>query len=223
MPLTLSELIEQRLLPTLGYLQTVEMFNHLGRQISATQIKFPYDKWVDSVTPIFRKNNEFATPDSTDTDTGIITVNSYVTGDDWTVEGQFSYFSDTELETFYHLAMSHLNANPPTSNFSFSGYPDHAVDYLTMYARKLALERILTDLMSWRARLIWTDPAQLASVLQAQISGIESYLSQIILNIKGRGFLTPHSISAAKFSNLATVTDFNWQNFTVLGTGQGNG
>ena len=216
--LTKQELIDERLIPRLGMIQKIEVFNHLGRPINATQIKFPYNKWTTEETPVFYKNGQFATPDSYDVDTGIITDASMVVGDDWLLDTTISYFSNEDLDNFYDLALSRLNSAPPKSNFTFdnSMYPVHTEDYLTAYAYSLCLQTILVDLMTWRARLIWTDPQALAGVLQQNISINEAYLSSIATNIKGRSYLTPHSVSAGRWQTPANVNESTWQQYTVI-------
>ena len=112
--------------------------------------------------------------------------------------------------------MSKLNAAPPKSSFDFTTYPDNSYDYLTTYAYVLCLQRILTDLMGWRARLIWTDPMALAGILQSFIASSEAYLSSIMFNIKGRGNLTPHSVSAGRWKVPSQVNESTWQQYSVI-------
>jgi hypothetical protein len=216
--LTQQELVDDRLIPRLGYVQNIHVFNHLGTPIDATHVKFPYDKWLSTVTPVFRLNGDLASPDSYDGDTGIATIASLQTGDDWTLDGQISYFSNAELLSFYDSAISRLNSAPPKSGFTFENtmYPPHTEDYMTSYAYVLALERILLDLMTWRARFIWTDPMALAGVLQSQIQRNESMLIAIMMNIKGRSYLTPRSVSAGRWQVPGNVNESTWQQYSVI-------
>ncbi len=214
--LTQQELVDERLIPRLGYVQNINVFNHLGTAIDATHVKFPYDKWLSTVTPVFRLNGDLATPDSYDGDTGIATIASLQTGDDWTLDGAIKYFSNTELLSFYSSALSRLNSAPPKSNFTFDVYPEHTEDYLTSYAYVLALERILLDLMTWRARFIWTDPMALAGILQSQIQRNEAMLISIMMNIKGRSYLTPRSVSMGRWQVPANVNEATWQQYSVI-------
>lgn len=216
MAVTEQNLIDSYLLPRLGYLQNIEVFNHLGRVVAANTIQFPYDKWYSTVTPIFKLGGDIFTPDSYDGTLGTAIYSGLMAGDDITVDTSIMYFSNAELTSFFDSAMSYFNAAPPMSHYSYVTYPDNAYDYLTTYAYTLALTRILTDLMNWRARLIWTDPQALAGILQGIIQQNQSYLSAIMMNIKGRGLLTPHSISTGRWACPANVNESTWQQYTVL-------
>lgn len=214
--LTRAELITNRLTPLLNYLQEVEAFNHLGRQISSTVVRLPYDKWLATPAPLYRKNGSIFTPTSVDTDLGEVTVSDFVTGDEIRVDYKFQYFSTTELENFYELALSAFNNAPPATNFSFTTYPEDVAFYLTMYAYKLALQTLLLDLSGWRARIIWTDPVQMASTIQGLLSDTNNYLSSVINTVKGRRFLVPKGIVGGRWKVPAMVSETNWQSFTII-------
>lgn len=224
MPLSLEDLIDERLTPRLSYLQKLYANNLLCKHISSTQVEFPYKNWLSSPAPIFRKNGAIFTPDSYDGDTGIIVYSALAAGDDITADIMFKYFPTTTLENFYKLALAKLNSAPPKSGFTFDdtsigttvNYPVHAEDYLTMYAYKVCLETILVDLMNWNAHFLWKDPITLAGILQGIIAGLEASLTSQLTTIKGRAYLMPHSVSAGRWKTPQTVSDNTWQQFTVI-------
>jgi hypothetical protein len=221
--LTMAQLITTRLIPRLGFLQKVEAYNHLGRHVSATTVAFPYNNWVVSVDPVFRKNGGFFTPDSIDLSTSVATISTLLPGDEITADYTFSYFTLADLQSFYQLAMSRANNTAPASSFSLddagtmANYPSDFEDYLTAYAYKMCLETLMVDLMNWGAALIWRDPTALTGIVQGIISGLEAYLSSQALTLKGRRFLSPKSVSTGSWRLPAYASDHNFQQYSLVG------
>jgi len=214
--LTKQELIDERLTPRLGYIQRIQAFNHLGKHTSATAVEFPYDKWLSSPAPLYRLNGDIVTPTSTSLVSGTATLTTLAAGDDLAADYSFTYFSNTDLDNFYDLAIARYNNATPATDFSFTTYPTDAEDFLTKYAYKIALETILIDLMGWRARLIWSDPNQLASIVQSVVSSLDAELTAQLPKVKGRRFLLPKSISVGRYSAPSQLSDSTWQRFTTI-------
>lgn len=212
---TRAELITSSLTPMLGMLQGIEAWNHPGLHTSSTTVQFPYGNWLASPAPLYYQNGTIITPTSTDTDLGTATISSLAAGDDIHANYTFKYFTTTELEYFYDLAMSKFNNAAPTTSFTFSNYPSDVQDFLTKYAYKLCLQRVLTDMLTWKGRLIWTDPVQLSSILQGIMGGLSAEIGAELPNIKGRRFLLMRAVSSGRFTVPATV-DSNFQRFTII-------
>lgn len=228
-PLTCAQLISNRLNPRLHYLRNVRVYNAVARQINATQFQLSYGNWTSMTSgfPVHYKNGQLFTPDAVDNVNGLITVNTASPGDEFTSTFEFTYFTDSDL-TFYLLqAMSKLNNTPPASYFSLddslqgtaASYPPDFEDFLTNYAYKLCLEAVLVDLMSWRAKIIWTDPIALAGIVQGTLSSLDNSLNNSLSGLKGRRFLNPRSISQGRYSVPASVSDSNWQQYTIARSG----
>ena len=216
--LTKQQLIDDRLTSRLGYIQRVQAFNHIGKHISGTVVEFPYDKWKSLPAPLYRLNGDIVTPTSTDLTLGTATLTSLTAGDDLIADYTFSYFSNEDLDNFYDLAIARYNNAQPATLFSFDTYPIDAEEFLTKYAYKLSLETMLVDLMGWRARLIWSDPNQLATIVQGVLSSIDAEITAQWANLKGRRFITPKSISVGRFNTPNLLSDSNWQRFTTIRT-----
>lgn len=225
--LTLQELIDNRLTPRLGLIQRVEAWNHLARQTDTNgTVRFPYDKWLSSPSPEYYKNGSIFTPNTIDLTTGIATISGLDPGDEIFANYTFNYFSNTDLQNFYKLALSRLNNTGSATSFTFddssagtsSNVPIDMEDYLTSYAYLLCLQTILVDLMSWRASLIWTNPSALSGLVQGIISQLDSYIMSVALTVKGRRFITPHMSSSGRYSVPAQVGDHNWQQYSIIRT-----
>lgn len=220
--LTLSELITDRLNPMLGYIQHVEMHEILCKHISATTVQAPYGNWNATPAPIYRRNGTIFTPDSVDTDTGIITISDLVSGEDIHVSAEFSYFTTEDLTSFFQLSLQRFNNAPPKSNYVFNSsgvdanYPQDAEFFLVNHSYKLAIDALMVDLLGWRAGIIWRDPNGLASFLQSKSNQIEQYLSAIYLTVKGRANLSPRSVSVGRFKMPSLVTGENFRSFLPI-------
>lgn len=225
--LTLQQLIDSRLTPRLGYLQNIEVFGMLCKPTNTvTRVLAPYGNWVSTSSNKFivRKNGAIITPDSYDADVGTIDIAGLTASDDVSIDVPFKYFSNSDLENFYKLALSRLNNNPPISTYTFNDsstgdtatYPIDTEHYLTQAAYKNAIDTLMMDLMGWRAHIIFKDPQGLANMLQSKSAEIESYLLAVILSVKGRRNLIPHSISVGKWKTPAQVSDHTWSQFTVM-------
>ena len=214
--LTQSELITQRLTPRLGLLQRIQAWNHPGRHTSSTTVKFPYGNWLADPAPIYRKNGTIITPTSTDTDDGTATITGLDAGDDVTADYSFKYFTTTDLGYFYDLAVSKLNNTAPASSFDYTSYPIDTEDFLTKYAYKVALERVITDTLMWESALIWVDRNQLVSFLMSVLSTLNAELTGELANVKGRRFTMPRSVASGKYRTPSMVNEATWTNYTVI-------
>lgn len=217
--LTLQELVDDRLTTRLGMIQNLEAFNHSSRHLGSGVVKFPYKNWLSSPVPVFFKNTgDIFTPDSYDADLGTATYSALAVHDDIFCTYGFKYFSETELMNFLKLAMAKGNNTAPASSFSYTdeNYPEDWADFLTAYAYKLCLQTVLVDLMSWKGKLIWTDPIGLASIVQGIMMQIDSEIQGSLKTLKGRRFVNPHSVSAGRWKTPAKVSDNTWQQHTVI-------
>ena len=225
--LTLQQLIDNRLASRLGYIQNIEVFGMLCKPTNVvTRVISPYGNYTSTSSSkyVVRKNGIIIVPDATDSNAGLIDIAGLTVNDDVTIDVTFKYFTDTDLGNFYKLALSRLNNAPPFSTYTFDDsttgdtatYPIDAENYLTQAAYKNAIDTLMTDLMGWRAHIIFRDPQGLANMLQAKSSEIESYLMGSVLQIKGRRNLIPHSISIGKWRTPAQVSDHSWQAFTTI-------
>lgn len=221
--LTLQQLIDNRLTTELGYIQKIEVFNQRGKHISGTVVQFAYGNWLTTVTPLFRRNGAIFTPTSNDTTAGTATITDLTAHDDIDADYTFKYFSNTDLQNFYKLALSRLNNTAPATSMTFDDstagttatYSVDMEDYLTSYAYKLCLQTLLIDLAGWRARIIF-EPISLGGYLTSVIGQLDGYLMSIARTVKGRRFLTPHSVASGRWGVPPRVTDSNWQAFTVV-------
>lgn len=224
--LTLTNLLTSRLKPKLGLLDNIKIHNMLCRHVSSTTAQAPYGNWKTTVSgyPLIRKNGVIISSPTYDEDTGIVTISDLDAGDDVHVDTVFSYFSDTTLNNFYKLALSRFNQTPPRSGYTFDDstvgdtatYPRYAEDYLTQYAYKQCLDTIVMDLMQWEAFIIFRDAAMLSQILMAKSASIDAYLMSIMLTLKGRDGLSPHSVSVGKWKAPAMVNDSTWTAHTTI-------
>ncbi len=222
--LTLQNLIDNRLTVRLGYIQKIEVHNMLCNHISGTQVQSPYGNILSTPSPLYYKNGTIFTPDAVDVTTGVISIASLQPGDDINITLSFQYFSNSDLQNFYRLALQRLNNAPPISGYTFAdsttgatdNYPVDTEDYLTQYAYKQCLETLMMDLMGWKAGIIFRDPQTLGSFLQAKSSEIEMYLPSVLLTVKGRKNLLPRSVSGGRWKVPAQVGESTWQSFTVI-------
>lgn len=231
MPLTVAQLISNRLNYRLSNLQNLEAFNHRGAfttNVTPFVIKFPYQNWQSTPTPLYRKNGILITPDvSTDLVNGLATFSSLDLGDNIDASYTFQYFTQAQLTSFFLLGMQILNNQPPASLFTLddpvaqttANYPVDFEAFLTNYAYKCCLETVLMDLMTWKAKFIFTDPQLVASTLQGFLGTVDQTLAMALPLAKGRRFLTPRSTSIGNFRVSPIANDYNFQQFTVLGTG----
>lgn len=222
--LTIQNLIDNRLAPLLGSRQKIEAWDHKARYTSSTALRFPYLGWLTSPAPMFYVNGVITTMDTYDVDLGTASLSTLTGNSEVTACYTFKYFTDTDLSNFYKLALSKLNNTPPVSYFTLddsvqvtsANYPVDMEHFLTMYSYKLCLQTILADLMVWRSRLIWTDPVTVAGIIQGVLSSLDMELTALLSGLKGRRFVTPHSVSAGRFSTPATVSDNTWMQYTVI-------
>ena len=232
-PLTVSQLIANRLAFRLSNLQALEANMHRGTFISTSSpwtIKFPYQNWLSGPpVPLYYQNGVLVTPDvSTDLTNGTATFTTLDPGDNVDASYSFSYFSTAQLTSFFLLAMATINNQPPASFFTLddpvqgspAAYPPDFESFLTNYAYKCCLETVLMDMMTWKARLIFTDPQYVATNLQSFLGSTNQVLAAALPLIKGRRFLGYRSTSVGTWKVPATVGDFNFQQFTTM---RGNG
>lgn len=217
--LTQSQLITQRLTPRIRFFQSLEAFNHTGRHISSTVVQFPYENWLSTPAAVYRKNGTIVTPASTDLTLGTATISSLDAGDEITADYSFQYFTTDDLEDFFDLALSKLNNTPPASAFTYGDYSTDFEDFLTSYAYLLCIERILLDMSTWKARLIWADPQSTASNLLSVLSSTKSDFTATLRGVKGRRFLPARSISVARWKVPSLINGHNFQNFTTISSG----
>lgn len=230
-PLTVAQLISNRLTYRLSNLQQLEAFNHRGIFVSTGSpwtIKFPYQNWLSSPTPLYYKNGVLVTPDvSTDLTNGLATFTTLDPGDNIDASYSFSYFSTAQLTSFFLIAMATINNQPPASYFtlddpvqsSVASYPPDFESFLTNYAYKCCLETVLMDLMTWKAKLIFTDPQFVASNLQGFLASVNQSLSAALPLIKGRRFLSYRSTSVGTWKVAPVASDFNFQQFSTIRSG----
>lgn len=229
--LTTTQLITNRINPRLNFLNSIEAWNHQGRNVSATQVNFPYQNWLSSPAAVYYKNDvngvaQIITPDTTDLVNGTATVSSLQAGDTVYANYTFQYFTTTQLQYFLLLAIEKLNSVNPASYFTLddtlqgttASYPYDWEYWLTQLAYKYCLETILQDLMTWKGSLLWSGKSELSSILQGIVSSIDNEFLANAKTIKGRRFLTPRASAIGSFAVPAQVNDATWQRFAITGT-----
>lgn len=222
--LTLQQLIDNRLLTRLGMLQKVEAFNHRSTHINDTTVKFPYNNWLTTITPIFYRNGTLFNPTSYSSVDGTATINDLIESDDITASYTFQYFTNTDLQNYLQLAVSRANSAPPITSFTIedvlkgtgNAYPEDWEWFLTGYAYKLSLQTLLVDLMNWRSKLIWSDPIALSGIVQTVLGQVEAEINGILLTLKGRRYSIPRMVSAGRWVVPAQVTDNNFKMYTTI-------
>lgn len=222
---TLQQLIDNRLTPMLGYIQSIEAPMMLCQPTGTpTRVQCPYGNWNTAKLLQFVKNGSFFTPDGYNATTGTIDDASRVAGDDIFAMFTFSYFGNSDLQNFFKLAISRLNNAPPFSSYTLDDattgdlatYPLDTEHYLCMAAYKQAIDTLMMDLMGWRAAIIFRNGDSFSNFLQAKSSEIDAYLTGIALTVKGRRNLMPHSVSAGRWKVPQLASDHNFQQFTVI-------
>ncbi len=233
--LTTNQLITQRLTPMLGMLQKLEVNNMLGRVTSVsggiTTFSFPFGNWLSAngyplIYQVDSTGTKIVTPASTDLVNGIITIASAETGFDVYCSTKFNYFSNTDLQYFYYMAMDSLNNVAPFSSFYLDNdgvlnnttpnYPADMEFFLTNQAYRLCISTLMGDLMTANARLIFTNLQDFSSFLQSKISEFDNYFNAIKPTLKGRRFISAKSTSIGKFAVPSRVNESSFQQYTVM-------
>ena len=211
MPLTFQQIIDQRLRYRLNYLNYVECWNHLGRNIGSEQVSFPYQNWNTAPAPLFRHNGDIISP-TVDYTTGIVTVSGLVSGDDILADYSFEYFTDEQLSAYLNNSLSHYNFIPPNTSHTEASYPDYLSNWLVSSAYSQCLRTILIDLTMWKARLVFADPQMLATNLQQVLAGIEAENGKVI---KPRS-ITAGAVGMGRWRLPQYVNENQWQQYTTM-------
>jgi hypothetical protein len=215
---TAAELIQDGLNPRLDILQKLQVWDEPGRIRPASVVDFAYDDWISTVTPEVTLNRDVVTAGYTvDYTNGKVTFASPTValeqGDEVTCSYTFRWFTDDILTDFLNLALSEFNNRNPVSNYTLETMPLDWKFIVVDNAYKLALETMLLDLTTWKARLVFQDPSAASTFAQNLINGIENRWSRWR---KGRRALAPRSISSGRWRQSQTPSDSNWQQYTCV-------
>jgi len=213
-----AQLIQDGLNPRLDIIQKLQVWDEAGRIRPNSLVEFAYDDWISTITPEVTLNRDIVTSGYTvDSVNGKITFTSpsvaVEQGDEVLCSYTFRWFTDDMLTDFLNLSLSEFNNRRPVSSYILETMPADWLYGVVDGAYKLALETMLLDLTTWKARLVFTDPSAAASYAQNLIAGIEARWSRWR---KGRLALTPRSISSGRWRMSAVADSHNWQQYTIV-------
>jgi len=216
---TVTTLINDGLLPLLGYLQKIEVFHEVGNIRSASSVEFAYPNWRSAVVPQVLYNREFVTTGYTvNYTTGTLAFTTALAdGDEVRCSYGFQYFTDADLANFLEMALATINNQRPQTSFTFDdSIPDQWFTQLVELSYAHALETVIQDLITWKAALIWRDPKILMGAMQAVIARLWASWAREKRELKGRKYLVPQAVASGRWRAPRAVTGSNWQNFTVI-------
>ena len=223
-----SHLVDYYLLPTLGALQKLEVYDELGMVATedAAIIRFGYGNWSEDHPVEVRKRTNTGT-------VGLIRGNDYivnningevtllgpiVAGDEIRATYTFQYFLRSELGAFLDLTLNEINSRKHISGFAFENAPLEwdATFILGTYIR--CLQRVLLDTHIWYRRLIFADPAEYKTYLKGMLDMAKDTYETNLKSLKRRAISTrPMAVSTGKYFTQQIVDSTNFRKFTVLG------
>jgi len=217
-------LVDSYLVPMLNGLMDIEVHDEIGRIKADTYTtSFAFQNWNSDVRPIIIKNGTIKTETTdyrADYDNGEIRmVVALVAGDEITSSYRFELFNRHTLADFYNRALSFFNGVRPSTSYTLENIPDEWVDALTTSAYKYALQSIALTAMTWRGKLIFPDPSAVLSTANTLIASIAGDMYTLMLRMKGRSAIQPHSVATGRWRTPQSVNQTNWQQYTTIRAG----
>jgi len=218
-----DDLINLYLTPTIKYFQELAVYNELAQVTTSGMNVFDlaFQNLRTDLPYQVKKNNVLlsTTGDyNMDFVNGqIILTSAVVAGDEVRADYRFQYFPTVDLENWIELAVQELNGIKPISAYDIDSAPKEWGPAFVLRTYMRCLDRILLEINTWKARLIWPDPAGFSAYLQTMRTSAKTEFDNYAKHLKRRAMIAPVGVSSGKYYTQNLIDGVNWRNYTILG------
>ena len=126
------------------------------------------------------------------------------------VRYHFSYFSPAKLQSLLEWATDEFNLRKPTTTYVLTSLPSQFKQYVVFKAFAEAINILRLDKLMWTTRLIFSNPAEVESVLAAKEGEILNMLNSWR---KPRSLISPAAVTSSNMNFTPVVRAHNYQLF----------
>ena len=229
-----GQLINQGLSYMIDSFQNIPVYNEPAEIVSPesgiSEATFAFKNWAwgKQSDMLFRMENEDIKlfedvyPDFREGRLRILNE-EFAAGYDITATYKFSFFDEEMIGAAMQVGLGFINSYPPVTHYDFSNMPDTFDAYLTMFAYRECLKRLLLDIEFWNNRLIFPEVSGLRGTINSLLATANTELTELQRRAKYRGLLKPLGLSSHKISGQRPVMDgVNFRMYVLPGIAYSN-